>query len=191
MSLYLTSSTSHRSRASRSLQRCLGVKTDEVVFRRGAGIGRVECLLMIFQEDGSGRGDASPRGKEGIAQDAEDPPFEVGVRAKRVEGAKCFGEGFLYQVLSLRLIASEPARVIVERWQKRERKLFELCAASGGHFLVRCFAPAGVTEMDGHAEQSFSSEHHYLNRIVGRLFPGLFCEGPGINAAKTSFLLQR
>jgi thioredoxin reductase (NADPH) len=69
-------------------------------------------------------------------------------------------EGFLCQVFSLRVIASEPERVIVKRRQKRQRKLFKICAARGRHHVIKCFALHGATELDRHAEQSFTSEHH-------------------------------
>src|ERR1700689_2664092 len=116
---------------------------------------------MIFQKYGAGRGDAATRGKEGIAQDAEDPAFEVRVRLKRVESAECFSECFLHQVFSLRVIAREPERVIVERRQKRQRKLFKIRAARGRHHVIKCLAVNGATELDRRAAQSFTSEHHY------------------------------
>src|ERR1700678_1534518 len=132
---------------------------------------------MILQKYGTGCDDAAARGKEGIAQDAEDPAFEVSVRLKRVESAECFRECFLHEVFSLRVIASEPERVIVERRQKRQRKLFKISAARGRHHVIKCLAMTGTTELDRRAEQCFTSEHHPpkpdYRQIIPRIILGV------------------
>ena len=110
---------------------------------------------------------------------------------KRIESAECFRESFLYQVFSLRVIASEPGRVIVERRQERKRKPFEICAAIGGRHFIRCLALDGVTELHRHAEQCFTSGHHSSKPDSRQIIPRIILRGPGIKAGKASFLLQR
>jgi hypothetical protein len=89
------------------------------------------------------------------------------------------------------VIASEPERVIVKRRQKRQRKLFKICAARGRHHVIKCLALTGATELDKRAEQSFTSEHHYPKPDNRQIIHGLFCECPGIKAGIASFLMQR
>ena len=110
----------------------LVVEADEVVFRRGAGGGGVECVGVVFEKDGACGGDAGAGGEEGVAEDAEDPGLEVGAGLKGVEGAESFGEGLLHEVFGFGLIAGEPEGVVVERGEERERELLEVCAAGGG-----------------------------------------------------------
>ena len=133
--------------------------------RLSSGVGSVAAVSsasrMVFEKDSAGGGDAGAGGEEGVAEDAEDPGLEVGAGLKGVEGAKSFGEGLLHEVFCLCLIACEPEGVVVERGEERERELFEVCAARGRHHVIKCLALNGATELDRHAEQSFTSEHHY------------------------------
>ena len=133
------------------LERCvecgLVVEANENVFRRGVEGRGVEGGGIVFEEDGSGRGDAGTGGKEGVAKDAEDPGLEVGAGLEGVEGAEGFGEGLLHEVFGLGLIAGEPEGVIVERGEEWERKLFEVCAAGdrGGHG-AECLGGSDIPE---------------------------------------------
>ena len=121
------------------------VETDEGVFRSGTRGGGVECVGMVFEEDGAGGGDAGAGGEEGVAEDAEDPGLEVGVVLERVEGAEGFGEGLLDEVFGFGWIAGEPVSVVVERGKEGERELFEGCAAvEGGGHDAECL---GVSEV--------------------------------------------
>jgi len=129
------------------LQGGLVVEAEEDVFGGGARGGGVECVGIVFEEDGASRGDAGAGGEEGVAEDAEDPGLEVCVGLKRVEGAEGFGEGFLDEVFGLGLIAGEPVGVVVERGEERERELFEGCAAvDGGRHGAECLGGSGVPE---------------------------------------------
>ena len=56
----------------------LVVEADERVFGGGTGGDGVECVGMVFEEDGAGGSDAGARGEEGVPQDAKDPGLEVG-----------------------------------------------------------------------------------------------------------------
>src|ERR1700679_2662633 len=95
------------------MESALVVEANERVFRSGACNG-IECLRMVFEEDGAGGGDAGTRGQEGVAEDAEDPGLEVGVGLKGVEGAQGLEESLLHKVFGLGLIAGEPVSVVVE-----------------------------------------------------------------------------
>ena len=131
----------------RGVERGFIVEADEGVFRCGTGGGGVECVGMVFEEDGAGGGDAGARGEKGVAEDAEDPGLEVGVGLEGVEGAEGFGEGLLHEIFGFGLIAGEPVGVIVERGEEGERKLFEGCAAvdRGGHG-AKCLGVPGIAE---------------------------------------------
>ena len=111
------------------------VEADEGVFRSGTRGGGIECVGMVFEEDGAGGRDTCPRGEEGVAKDAEDPGLEVGVVLEGSEGAEGFGEGLLHEVFGFGLIAGEPVGVVVQRSEEGERELFKGCAAvdRGGH----------------------------------------------------------
>ena len=125
------------------------VEAKEDVFRSGTGGGGVECVGMIFEEDGAGGGDAGAGGEEGVAEDAEDPGLEVGVRLEGVEGAEGFGEGLLHEIFGFGWIAGEPVRVIVERGEEWERELLEGCAAvDGGGHGAECLGVPGIAERD-------------------------------------------
>ena len=68
--------------------------------------------------------DAVTRCEEGIAEDAEDPRFEVGASLKGVEGAQRFGDGLLHKVFRVRMIAAEPEGKAVERGKRGSARCF-------------------------------------------------------------------
>src|ERR1700733_4130929 len=72
----------------RGVEGGLVVEADEGVFRGGAGGDGVQCVGMVFEEDGAGSSDAGARSEEGVAEDAEDPSLEVGAGLEGVEGAE-------------------------------------------------------------------------------------------------------
>ena len=49
----------------------LVVEADEVIFRSEAGVGGVEEIRMVFEEDGARSCDAGARSEKCIAEDAE------------------------------------------------------------------------------------------------------------------------
>jgi hypothetical protein len=87
---------------------------------------------MVFDEDGPGGGDASAGSEEGVAENAEDPGFEVGVVLEGVEGAEGFGKGLLHEIFGFGWTVGKPVGVIVKRGEERERELLEVCAAVEG-----------------------------------------------------------
>jgi hypothetical protein len=129
-----------------TVEGCLIVKTDEVVFRSGAGDG-VECVWMIFEEDCAGGGDAGARGEKGVAEYAEDPSLKVRAGLEGIESSEGLGKSFLHEVFSLGLIAAEPEGVVVERSEEWERELLKLRAVGGfGEHGAVCLDLAGVAE---------------------------------------------
>jgi hypothetical protein len=115
-----------------------------------------------------GGSDTRAAGKEGIAEDAEDPGLEVGADLEGVEGAEGFGEGLLYEVFSFGWIAGKPVGVVIERGEERERELLEVCAAGcgGGHGAeclgVSWVRSCGVTGSRRRGEddrKEFGAEH--------------------------------
>ena len=131
----------------RGVEGSLVVEPDEIVFGSGARGGSVERFGMVFEEDGARSSDAGTGGEKGIAKDAEHPGLEVCAWLEGIEGAECFGEGFLHEVFGLVLVAGEPVGVVVERGEQWERELFEVSAAGGGgrHGAERL----GVSEVAG------------------------------------------
>ena len=116
------------------------VETDEDVFRVGVGVGGVESVGMIFEEDGARGSDAGARGEEGVAEDAKDPGFEVGAGLEGVEGAESFGEALLDEVFGLGVVTCKPEGVVIERSQQRERELLKVCAV-GVERTASCRVP--------------------------------------------------
>jgi hypothetical protein len=130
----------------RGVEGSLAIKADEGGFGGGAGGGGVECVGMVFEEDGAGGSDAGAGGEEGVAENSEDLGLEVGAGLEGVEGAECLGEGLLDQVFGLDLIAGEPEGVVIQRGEERERELFKVCAAScGGRHGAECLGESEVT----------------------------------------------
>ena len=151
----------------------LVVETDERVFRSRAG-NCVERVWMVFEKDGAGGGDAGARREKGIAEDAEDPGFEVGAGLKGVECAESLGEGFLHEVFGLGLIAGEPEGVVIERGEERQRELFEGCAAGdGGRHDAECLGLSEVAGLQRHGvdRQALAVEHHYRKPNRRQIIP--------------------
>jgi hypothetical protein len=162
----------------RGVEGGLVVEANERVFRSGVGGGGVECVGMVFEEDCAGGGDAGARSEEGVAEDAEDPGLEVGAGLKGVEGAESFGEGLLYEVFGLCVIAGEPVGVVIERWKEWERELLEICAAGGADGMVRnasmCLRFRGRGDTAKKTGKGWVSNILTVNRIAERLFHELF-----------------
>ena len=95
--------------------------------RHGGGLLR---FVLALERHRPGRRQASARGQEGVAQDAEDPGAEIRSRLERAEALQRFGVGLLHQVSRLVPILREPVREIVERIEERHRQFFE--AGTGG-----------------------------------------------------------
>ena len=149
------------------------VETEERVFRSGTCNG-IECLGMVFEEDGAGGGDAGARREEGIAEDSEDPRLEVGAELKGVEGTEGLGEGFLDEVFGLGLIAGEPEGVVIERGEERQREFFKGCAAiDGGRHGAECLGLSEVEAMQRHGvdRQVLAVEHPYRKPNRRQIIP--------------------
>ena len=131
----------------------------------GPEAGGVECVGMVFEEDGAGGGDAGAGGEEGVAEDAEDPGLEVGVGLEGVEGAEGFGEGLLDEVFGFGMVAGEPVGVVVERGEEWERELFEGCAAVVADGMMRsasvCLRMRGRGRLGEEDRKGFGVEHPY------------------------------
>ena len=172
MSLYLISSTSQRRRTSRNgglklfegcVESGLVVKANEGVFRSRTR-DRIDCLGMVLEEHGASGGDTGARGQERVAKDAENPRLEVGVGFKGVEGAQGLEEGLLHEIFGLGLIAGEPASVVIERGEEREREFFKSCGADDrGRHDAECLGLSEVAELQRHDvdRQVLAVRHHY------------------------------
>ena len=103
---------------------------------------------MVFDEDGPGGGDASAGSEEGVAENAEDAGFAVGVVLEGVEGAEGFGKGLLHEIFGFGWIVGKPVGLIVKRGKERERELLEVSTAVDcGRHYAECL---GLSEGAGY-----------------------------------------
>jgi len=75
----------------RLLHDCGVVELKECGLRCGICVCCSFDLFGVLEEDRASGGDGGARGEEGVAQDAEDPRFEVGAGREGVEGTESLG----------------------------------------------------------------------------------------------------
>jgi hypothetical protein len=75
----------------------------------------VSIAELVFEIRGALRRKSGTRGEIGIAQNAEDPCFEIGARLERRESAQGLQKCLLHQILRVSRVAAQPYRHVVER----------------------------------------------------------------------------